>query len=60
MMFTLSSYAILYISIVLPRCGESNLPTIDRHTLRPLNTHLLLKNLLGKVMSPAYWRKTTR
>jgi hypothetical protein len=36
-MFTLSSYAFLYISISLPRCGESNLTTIDRNTDRQLD-----------------------
>jgi hypothetical protein len=59
-MFTLSSDAFSYISISLPRCGEANLPTIDRNTFRRLNTHLLLKDLLAKVMSPASFRENTR
>ena len=46
-MFTFSSYAFSYISISLPRCGESNLPTIGRNTFRPLNTQPVTKNLLG-------------
>jgi len=59
-MFTFSSYAILYILIFLPRCGESNLPTIYRNTFRRLNTHSLPKNLLEEVLSPASLRKPTR
>jgi hypothetical protein len=62
-MFTLSSYSFSYISITLPHCGESNLPTIAKNTFyqrgtsgRQLNTHLLPKNLLEKAMSTASLR----
>jgi hypothetical protein len=59
-MRTLSSYAFSYISISLPRCGESHLPPIDRNTYRQLNPYPLPKNLLGEVMSPAWLRRNTR
>jgi hypothetical protein len=59
-MFTLSSSLVSIVSIFLPRCGESNLPTIDRNTYRQLNIHPLLKDLLAKVMSPLSLRGPTR
>jgi hypothetical protein len=59
-MFTLSSSLVSIVSIFLPRCGESNLPAIDRNTYRQLNTHLLPKDLLAKVKSPLSLRGTTR
>jgi hypothetical protein len=60
MMFTLSSVHYPFISLSLTEYGEPHLPAIHRNTFRRLNTHPLLKNLSGKVMSLTSLRKTTR
>jgi hypothetical protein len=59
-MFTLSSYNSSYFSTVLTEYGKPDLPAIRRKTFRRLNTHILPKNLLGKVMSPARLTRNTR
>ena len=51
-MFTLSSAPISFITTFLPWYGESFIPTLNRSTLRSLNAYHLLKDLLGKVISP--------